>query len=238
MRDKLSTDRGRKLYAQRKITIEPVFGQIKYNRHIDRFMRRGRSAAAVRVAASHSDPQPAQAPQPLDRHPGLTPRVADLHRCARDPSVPRAGSAFSLVAHFPTASRHTYRGDQTPESDWSAAAGHVQGTGSAYARACARGISRRPGFGDRQARPRLARTIAFASIWPADLTAPMATFRSSAPVASDPVPEISHMTIARSPRRTAGSARIGRLLARERRSRDRGAEVARCRCSVAVRHVE
>jgi len=45
MRDKLSTDRGRELYAQRKITIEPVFGQIKYNRRIDRFMRRGRSAA-------------------------------------------------------------------------------------------------------------------------------------------------------------------------------------------------
>ena len=30
---------GAKLHAQRKITIEPVFGQIKYNRHIDRFMR-------------------------------------------------------------------------------------------------------------------------------------------------------------------------------------------------------
>jgi hypothetical protein len=28
-----------------KITIEPVYGQIKYNRGIDRFMRRGRSAA-------------------------------------------------------------------------------------------------------------------------------------------------------------------------------------------------
>jgi Transposase DDE domain len=28
MRDKLSTDRGRELYAQRKITVEPVFGQI------------------------------------------------------------------------------------------------------------------------------------------------------------------------------------------------------------------
>ena len=45
MREKLSSARGRKLYAQRKITIEPVFGQIKYNRRIDRFMRRGRAAA-------------------------------------------------------------------------------------------------------------------------------------------------------------------------------------------------
>lgn len=57
MRDKLSTDRGRELYAQRKITIEPVFGQIKYNRHIDRFMRRGRSAALSEwrlVTATHN----------------------------------------------------------------------------------------------------------------------------------------------------------------------------------------
>jgi transposase len=57
MREKLKTDRGRKLYAQRKITIEPVFGQIKYNRHIDRFMRRGRSAVRSEwrlAAATHN----------------------------------------------------------------------------------------------------------------------------------------------------------------------------------------
>ena len=45
MRRKLKTERGHKLYKQRKITIEPVYGQIKYNRRIDHFMRRGRSAA-------------------------------------------------------------------------------------------------------------------------------------------------------------------------------------------------
>ena len=57
MRDKLTTDRGRELYAQRKVTIEPVFGQIKYNRHIDRFMRRGRSAAQSEwrlITATHN----------------------------------------------------------------------------------------------------------------------------------------------------------------------------------------
>jgi hypothetical protein len=57
MRDKLTSDRGRELYAQRKITIEPVFGQIKYNRHIDRFMRRGRAAARSEwrlVTATHN----------------------------------------------------------------------------------------------------------------------------------------------------------------------------------------
>ena len=57
MRDTLATERGRKLYAQRKITIEPVFGQIKHNRHIERFMRRGRSAAHSEwrlVTATHN----------------------------------------------------------------------------------------------------------------------------------------------------------------------------------------
>ena len=57
MRETLMTDRGRKLYAQRKITIEPVFGQIKYNRRIDRFMRRGRAAARSEwrlAAATHN----------------------------------------------------------------------------------------------------------------------------------------------------------------------------------------
>jgi hypothetical protein len=57
MREKLKTDRGRQLYAQRKITIEPVFGQIKYNRRIDRFMRRARAAARSEwrlAAATHN----------------------------------------------------------------------------------------------------------------------------------------------------------------------------------------
>jgi transposase len=57
MRDKLTADEGRKRYAQRKITIEPVFGQIKYNRRIDRFMRRGRAAAHSEwrlVTATHN----------------------------------------------------------------------------------------------------------------------------------------------------------------------------------------
>jgi transposase len=57
MRDKLSTDRGRNLYAQRKVTVEPVYGQIKHNRRIDRFMRRGRAAAQSEwrlVTATHN----------------------------------------------------------------------------------------------------------------------------------------------------------------------------------------
>jgi transposase len=57
MRRKLSTEHGRKLYAQRKISVEPVYGQIKYNRRVDRFMRRGRAAALSEwrlVAATHN----------------------------------------------------------------------------------------------------------------------------------------------------------------------------------------
>jgi transposase len=57
MRRKLTTDRGRELYAKRKITVEPVYGQIKHNRHIDRFMRRGRAAAQSEwrlVTATHN----------------------------------------------------------------------------------------------------------------------------------------------------------------------------------------
>ena len=57
MREKLKTDRGRTLYALRKITIEPVFGQIKYNRRVDQFMRRGRAAVQSElrlVAATHN----------------------------------------------------------------------------------------------------------------------------------------------------------------------------------------
>jgi hypothetical protein len=57
MRRKLKTKRGRELYAQRKITVEPVYGQIKYNRRVDRFMRRGRAAAQSEwrlVAATHN----------------------------------------------------------------------------------------------------------------------------------------------------------------------------------------
>jgi transposase len=44
MRLLLASDLGRGLYEKRHKTIEPVFGQIKYNRRIDRFQRRGRTA--------------------------------------------------------------------------------------------------------------------------------------------------------------------------------------------------
>jgi transposase len=45
MRRVLSTETGKALYQQRQTTVEPVFGQMKFNRRLDRFLRRGRSAA-------------------------------------------------------------------------------------------------------------------------------------------------------------------------------------------------
>ena len=57
MRRVLATPDGRALYRQRQITIEPVFGQIKFNRAIKRFQRRGRSACQSEwrfIAATHN----------------------------------------------------------------------------------------------------------------------------------------------------------------------------------------
>jgi transposase len=57
MREKLKTERGHSLYKLRKITIEPTYGQIKYNRRVERFMRRGRSAVQSEwrlITATHN----------------------------------------------------------------------------------------------------------------------------------------------------------------------------------------
>jgi hypothetical protein len=57
MRRVLASPEGRALYRQRQITIEPVFGQIKFNRAIKRFQRRGRAACRSEwrlIAATHN----------------------------------------------------------------------------------------------------------------------------------------------------------------------------------------
>jgi transposase len=45
MRRVLATDAGGELYGKRQTMIEPIFADTKFNRRIDRFLRRGRSAA-------------------------------------------------------------------------------------------------------------------------------------------------------------------------------------------------
>jgi transposase len=57
MRNVLSTDRGRQLYGKRQSTIEPVFAHTKFNRRIDRFLRRGISACQSEwrlISATHN----------------------------------------------------------------------------------------------------------------------------------------------------------------------------------------
>jgi transposase len=57
MRRVLQTERGRELYRRRQPMIEPVFAQTKFNRRIDRFQRRGRSAVRSEwrlITATHN----------------------------------------------------------------------------------------------------------------------------------------------------------------------------------------
>jgi hypothetical protein len=44
MRAVLETELGKTLYRKRQETVEPVFANTKFNRHFDRFQRRGRAA--------------------------------------------------------------------------------------------------------------------------------------------------------------------------------------------------
>ncbi len=57
MRRVLETDPGRDLYSKRQGMIEPVFGNTKFNRRIDRFLRRGRAACRSEwrlITATHN----------------------------------------------------------------------------------------------------------------------------------------------------------------------------------------
>ncbi|MEX2196547.1 MAG: transposase [Thermoleophilaceae bacterium] len=57
MRRVLGTDHGGGLYSKRQAMIEPVFAHVKFNRRIDRFQRRGRSAVRSEwrlITATHN----------------------------------------------------------------------------------------------------------------------------------------------------------------------------------------
>jgi DDE family transposase len=57
MRKVLSTDRGKQLYGKRQTTIEPVFAHTKFNRRLDRFLRRGIAACRSEwrlITATHN----------------------------------------------------------------------------------------------------------------------------------------------------------------------------------------
>jgi transposase len=57
MRSVLATEHGGDLYRRRQTMIEPVFGHTKFNRRMDRFLRRGRAAARSEwrlITATHN----------------------------------------------------------------------------------------------------------------------------------------------------------------------------------------
>ncbi len=57
MRRVIASEAGGELYRKRQGMIEPVFAQVKFNRKIDRFQRRGRAAARSEwrlIAATHN----------------------------------------------------------------------------------------------------------------------------------------------------------------------------------------
>jgi 2-hydroxychromene-2-carboxylate isomerase len=57
MRNVLETDAGAALYGKRQVMIEPVFANTKFNRRLDRFLRRGRAACRSEwrlITATHN----------------------------------------------------------------------------------------------------------------------------------------------------------------------------------------
>ena len=57
MRELLASERGGELYRKRQPMIEPVFAQMKFNRGLDRFRRRGRGAVRTEwrlITATHN----------------------------------------------------------------------------------------------------------------------------------------------------------------------------------------
>jgi transposase len=57
MRRVLETDLGKQLYGKRQVTIEPVLANTKFNRRLDRFLRRGRAACRSEwrlITATHN----------------------------------------------------------------------------------------------------------------------------------------------------------------------------------------
>ncbi len=114
MRRVLATDHGEALYRKRQSMVEPVFAQIKFNRRIDRFQRRGRSAARSEwrlAAATHNL---------LKLHNHRTAAVGARNSPQHAPSAPPrdhevvTAAAAALPHLFPTATRQRGRRLRSP----------------------------------------------------------------------------------------------------------------------------
>src|SRR3954468_11188076 len=67
MRRVLASPEGGALYRRRQVTIEPVFGKIKFTRAIRRLPAPRQGSLQKRMAVDRRHPQPPQAPQPPAR---------------------------------------------------------------------------------------------------------------------------------------------------------------------------
>jgi hypothetical protein len=92
MRSVLTTPDGA-LYRRRQATIEPVFGQLKFNRQIRRFQRTRQGSLPVGMAAHRRDPQP-----------------PELHRSRCSAATAWGGGAVALPGPKP-GTRHLRRCD-------------------------------------------------------------------------------------------------------------------------------
>jgi Transposase DDE domain len=102
MRRVLATPDGRATYRTRQVAIEPVFGQLKFNRLIRRFQRRGRAACRSEYGASARPPTTSSSSTTT----APPPPPPETRRRGRAPLTPKnslAGSTRSPPA-FPTAS--------------------------------------------------------------------------------------------------------------------------------------
>ncbi|MGH2990608.1 MAG: transposase [Gaiellaceae bacterium] len=119
MRRVLATERGSALYSKRMPMVEPVFAQIKANRRIGRFKRRGRAAARSEwrlIAATHNllklHPPVRRRPEGIRSHAGLSPSGSDplsepgFQPAARNPARPTRCARLRLA---PRVGRHRYR---------------------------------------------------------------------------------------------------------------------------------
>ena len=107
MRTVLSSEPGGQRYRKRRQTVEPMFGNIKHNKGVTQFLRRGRVKVRTE-AVTHDDPQPHQAPQPpnsrsggLKRPPPRDNALHSGHATNGATTTPRPPAAIQIFTKQP-----------------------------------------------------------------------------------------------------------------------------------------
>jgi hypothetical protein len=96
MRRVLASDLGDRLYRQRKAMIEPVFGDMKFNRRIDRFQRSWEIRVPLGVATRHRPPICSSSPR-ITRPPPRLEGAVGRHRAP--------AAHWSLIHAIPSSRR-------------------------------------------------------------------------------------------------------------------------------------